>query len=874
MKPFTTIAIPHTDILEGRLTEDVFAADLWEVFKNRGPEDYRNPDVFFRKTFLTTGMKNLLNVAERRLKGLGGDPVIQLQTPFGGGKTHSLIALYHKAKEWKVNVVVIDGTALDPKEDTLWGEIEKQLTGKIEKFKGLTPPGKEKLRLLFEANQPLLILMDEVLQYTTKAAGIKVGDSTLAAQVLAFIHELTGVVKSLDKSLLVLTLPSSLLEHYDESAEKLFQQVQKIVGRMEKVYTPVQDEEVASVIRKRLFSSLNEKEAKENIEEFLEYAEKERLLPKSTEISEYREKFLKSYPFQPEVIDVLYQRWGSFVTFQRTRGVLRLLSLVVFSLKDSKNPFIRLGDFDLANEEIRRELIKHIGSQYDSVIASDITATDSGAKKVDRNLGGAYLPYRFGTKIATTIFLYSFSGIGKGGTTLAEIKLSCAEVGTPSSIIVEAVSKLKEKLFFLQSDGVIFFSDQPNLNRILLTRMENISDEDLKTEERKVLESILTKRYFEIYLWPQNTKDVPDTRALKLIILDSQNEEKCREFLEKHGERPRVNRNTMIFVCPLNSERTSFNEFLRRKMAWEMIEKDETLGLTTQQKKEVRQKVEESRREIKRKLRDLYRIVYLPLKEGFKEFNLGISTVGVAIYIDKEVMEKLRDEGEILEKLSPLVLKEKYLKNKEYVHVKNIFESFYKTPGQIRIKSEDVLKECIRNGVKEGLFGYGTLEDGKPICHHFREEVTPELIEEEILIKPELCAVEGIPKEEYESYIRKLDEVRHEDQLEEIIEEIPWESLSQEQKTSLEAKIEEKRKEVIRIPKKEYKTISLLLNVSSGKLSDVVRIVNYIKSKFNKVGIKVEISAQEGKITPEEYKEKIEEAINQSQIEIEKKEMK
>ena len=402
--------------------------------------------------------------------------------------------------------------------------------------------------------------------------------------------------------------------------------------------------------------------------------------------------------------------------------------------------------------------------------------------------------------------------------------------------------------------------------------MENISDEDLKIEERKVLESILTKRYFEIYLWPQNTKDVPDTRALKLIILDSQNEEKCREFLEKHGERPRVNRNTMIFVCPLNSERTSFNEFLRRKMAWEMIEKDETLGLTTQQKKEVREKVEESRREIKRKLRDLYRIVYLPLKEGFKEFNLGISTVGVAIYIDKEVMEKLRDEGEILEKLSPLVLREKYLKNKEYVHVKNIFESFYKTPGQIRIKSEDVLKECIRNGVKEGLFGYGTLEDGKPICHHFREEVTPELIEEEILIKPELCAVEGITKEEYESYIQKLDEVHHEDHLEEIIEEIPWDSLSQEQKTSLEAKIEEKRKEVIRIPKKEYKTISLLLNVSSGKLSDVVRIVNYIKSKFNKVGIKVEISAQEGKITPEEYKEKIEEAINQSQIEIEKEE--
>ncbi len=875
MKPFTTIAIPHQDILEGRLTEDIFAADLWDVFRNRGPEDYRNSYVFFKKTFLTSGMKNLLNVAEKRLKGLGGDPVIQLQTPFGGGKTHSLIALYHKAKEWKVNVVVIDGTALDPREETLWGEIEKQLSGKIDRFNGLVSPGREKLRLLFEAKQPLLILMDEILHYTVKAAGVKVQDSTLAAQVLAFIHELTDVIKSLDKSLLVLTLPSSLLEHYDENAEKLFQQIQKIIGRMEKVYTPVQDEEVSSIIRKRLFSNVDEKEAKENIEEFLEYVEKEGILPKSIEISNYRERFLKSYPFQPEVIDVLYQRWGSFVTFQRTRGVLRLLSLVVHSLKDSKNPFIRLGDFDLANEEIRRELIKHIGPQFDSVIAADITGSDAGCKKVDKNLGGAYLAYHFGTKIARAIFLYSFSGIGRGGATLTEIKLSCAEIGTPSSIIVEALSKLKESLFYLQFNDRIYFSDQPNLNLILLTRMENISDDDLKVEERKVLEDILTKKYFEIYIWPQNTKDIPDTKALKLIILNNQNKEKCREFLERCGEHPRVNRNTMIFICPSDSERPSFNDFLRRKMAWEMIEKDESIGLTPQQRKEVAKEIETNKREIKRKLRDLYRFIYLPSKDDFKEFNLGISTVGVSINLDKEVMEKLKSEKEIVEKLDPLVIKEKYLKHKDYVNVKNICETFYKTPGEVRISSDDLLRECIRNGIKEGLFGLGTLDDGKPVCRHFKEDFTPKLVEEEILINAQLCLPQKVlTEEEFESYLRKLEEVSSESALEKISKEIPWESLSSEQKTNLEAKIAAKREEFGRLPKPEYKGITLLLNVPSGKLSDVVRIVNYIKSKFRKVGVKVEISAEEGNMTEEEYKEKIEEAINQSQIEIEREEIK
>lgn len=269
MKPFSSIAIPHKNILEGKLTMDVFAADLWEVFKGRAPTEYQNPEVFFRKTYITAGLRNLLEVAQKRLKGEGGDPVIQLQTPFGGGKTHALIALYHKAAEWKANVVVIDGTALDPKDVTTWEELERQLVGSIERLKGKTSPGKEKLREVLEAHQPVLILMDEILEYITKAAGEKVGDSNLASQVLAFIIELTGAVKTLDRSLLLLSLPSSVLERYGKDAEEAFQQLQKITGRVEKVYEPVHEEEINPVIRRRLFSSIDEKEAKRVVDEFL-----------------------------------------------------------------------------------------------------------------------------------------------------------------------------------------------------------------------------------------------------------------------------------------------------------------------------------------------------------------------------------------------------------------------------------------------------------------------------------------------------------------------------------------------------------------------------------------------------------------------------
>ncbi|HID71466.1 MAG TPA: ATP-binding protein, partial [Thermoplasmata archaeon] len=269
MKPFIQMAIPHKDIREGKLTMDVFAADLWQVVKGTAPPEYQDNDLFFSKTYPTKGLKNILDRARSRLEGKSGDAVIQLQTPFGGGKTHALIALYHKAKEWGADVVVLDGTALNPKSTKLWEEIERQLTGKIEITKGNIAPGKDNLIKLIPTNQPVLILMDEILEYATKAAGVKVGDSNLASQTLAFIQELTGTVATVGKALLVVTLPSSVLEHYDENAERLYQQIQKVTGRMEKIYTPVEENEIESVIRKRLFQSIDEKEVKKVVEEFV-----------------------------------------------------------------------------------------------------------------------------------------------------------------------------------------------------------------------------------------------------------------------------------------------------------------------------------------------------------------------------------------------------------------------------------------------------------------------------------------------------------------------------------------------------------------------------------------------------------------------------
>jgi len=162
---------------------------------------------------------------------------------------------------------------------------------------------------------------------------------------------------------------------------------------------------------------------------------------------------------------------GSFPTFQRTRGVLRLLSLVIYSLRGSKNSYISLADFDLGTQEIRQELLKHIGPEYNSVIAADITDARAGALLVDSSLGKSYQGLNLGKRTATTIFMYSFSGGSERGTTIGHIKRSATTLHNPSSVIVDAIELLKQKLFYLQvSDGRFYFKNQPNINRIISPR--------------------------------------------------------------------------------------------------------------------------------------------------------------------------------------------------------------------------------------------------------------------------------------------------------------------------------------------------------------------------------------------------------------------
>jgi len=847
MTSFHTIAVPHKDILEGRLTLDVFAADLWEVNQGRGPDEYRDAETFFHKTYLTQGLQNLLDVVKRRLQGKGGDPVIQIQTPFGGGKTHALIAIYHKAQGWNAKRVVVSGTALSA-EDTLWGLMEKQLTGKIERFSGRIAPGKEAIRGLLADHQPVILLMDEVLEYVTKAAGVKVEESTLAGQTMAFVQELTEAAGSLSKTCLVVTLPSSIVEHYDERAEKLFQQLQKVAGRVEKIYTPVQEDEITQIIRRRLFSDLDEAGAKEVVRGFMAYAEKEGIIPEGVEPSQYRDRFLASYPFMPEVVNILYHRWGSFPTFQRTRGVLRLLSLVIHSLKAGSRPWISLADFDLGNQEIRQELLKHIGAEYNGIIASDITDPGSGAKKVDGSLGGAYQGLNLGTRAGATIFLYSFSGAQEQGVTPSEVKRCATTLENPASAIAEAVDQLRDLLFFMQREGNrYFFSNQPNLNRVRLVKMENIQAPELREEEKTLLRAVIKGGKLKTFLWEENPTTIPDASDLKLVILEREDRDLMREMVDKKGQGPRVNKNTLFFLCPLESERSNFAKALKSKMADERIQGDKNLALTEDQKKQIKKDLKRAESTISESLRRCYRMVFIPTRDGFKEEDLGIPTYGEEKSLVQEVYEKLRSDGEILEKIAPLVLKEKYLMDRDYVLTEQLYQAALRTPGESRPVDTSVFENGIGDGVRMGLFGLGELQDDTPVCRAFKEHTVVALAGKEILISEAVCR-EQRKKEDHPQEPITINVVN------------PPETTPEKKPA-----VGDKGGGVV-YEENALDKIELKFSVPKGKVSNIMGVMNLLQSKFST--LEISLTARDGKMSQQDYEEKIEETFTQLGIKL------
>ena len=522
LKPWREVVTPHADVASGRYQQAEFAADLWQVHMGEGSDEYRDPVEFFRRTFLTESLQRLLAGGIQRLGGQGGDPVVQLQTNFGGGKTHSMLALYHlfsgaQATDLAgidavmadadatalpaVRRVVLVGNKISPgnpvtKPDgtvvcTLWGELAYQLGG-AEAYARLaaddqraTNPG-DTLRALFNDYGPCLVLIDEWVAYARQlhdAADLPGGSFETQ---FTFAQALTEAARAAERCLLLISLPASDttgsphtqaedVEVGGIRGREALDRLRNVVGRVESSWRPASAEEGFEIVRRRLFEPLAGSDAFKQRDltarAFAElYQSQKDEFPPECRTADYERRIQAAYPIHPEIFDRLYTDWSTLVKFQRTRGVLRLMAAVIHSLweKGDRNPLILPSMVPIDDARVQFELTRYLSDNWVPIIAGDIDGANSLPLRIDgeiTNLG----KLRATCRVARTIYLGSAptAGATQRGIEDRRVKLGCVMPGESPQVFGDAIRRLAAAATYLYQDGPRYwYATQPTVTKL------------------------------------------------------------------------------------------------------------------------------------------------------------------------------------------------------------------------------------------------------------------------------------------------------------------------------------------------------------------------------------------------------------------------
>ena len=564
---------PHPDVAQGRYRNAEFAADLAQVARGEGSFEYRDPVEFFARTYVTEGMKGLLVQSVRRVTGKDGEPVIQLKTAFGGGKTHSMLALYHllrgKAPLEKiptvrpvleeagvghlpaVHVAVLVGTALDPSRsrrpqnlpgvtiNTLWGEMAAQLALSAgsprlydivkEADKKRVSPGSEALKRLFDACGSCLILMDELVAYAKRIYGVNGLPAGSFDNFISFIQEITEAARASKSSLVVASIPESDIEVGGEAGKTALEAIEHTFGRMEAIWKPVAASEGFEVVRRRLFLDCKNPSAREMVCSHFSalYRENPTDFPLEVREVEYRNRLLACYPIHPEVFDRLYEDWATLERFQRTRGVLRLMAAVIHELWMGSDAglLIMPGSLPLDVSAVRDELTRHLPEGWNSLVDREVDGKRSVPWQQDKNVlrYGKVLASR---RVARTIMLGSAPTVRQQnvrGIEASRIRLGVVQPGEQIAVFNDALGSLQNSLAYLYTNpsGDRFWYDtRPTLRKTVEDRATQFSASEVEYEiERRMKKLRLESPFKGIHICPASSLDVPDDQTVRLVIL-------------------------------------------------------------------------------------------------------------------------------------------------------------------------------------------------------------------------------------------------------------------------------------------------------------------------------------------------------------------
>ncbi|MEQ8225305.1 MAG: DUF499 domain-containing protein, partial [Candidatus Eremiobacterota bacterium] len=643
LKPWYQVVKLHTDIRDGNFSNDQFAARLHDVLIKDKNSEYTNPRLFFDRTHITAGLESLLKEVIDRIEGTGNTPpVLQILTPFGGGKTHALLALYHVIRNGKelenhaslgclmlsrgkntlpeAPVAVIDGNQLgaDPfkypdgtEVKTLWGHIAFQLIGKNgykiveENDRTLRCPSGETIDRLLSSCGKGLILLDEIVNYMESAATVEVLDSTLLSQTRTFLQILTQNAGKHPNFVISATLPKSHLEVHGKASKDELERMKKIFSRVQNLREPVEGEEIYEIIRRRLFADTGKSSLHQDIANAYMIDYKNRTnLPEEVKKTDYQEKLVKAYPFHPFLIDIFLRHVATNPGFQKTRGALRLLGLVVSDLwkKKRSDALIHAGDVDLNNNEIKNELVELIDPEYRNVLEADLTGKGANAILVDKENGGDHEIYAVAQGLATVAFLYTLEkGNNSVGASENELHLGLSRPELNKSVIFDSMRTIEDKLHFISVDGERYkFTVKPNLTRIIFDeKTRGVTEDDINKRLEKEIDNRIGRTPFDTRQWIESYMDVPDTAYPKLIVFplkyiwgDTFNVKDSEKFAldisEHAGQGRRIFRNTLIFLFPDYKEITVLSEAIRELLALEKVHiKKDKYNLSKQQSQQL-----------------------------------------------------------------------------------------------------------------------------------------------------------------------------------------------------------------------------------------------------------------------------------------------
>ena len=785
LTPWREVVVPHQDVRGGDYQQAEFAADLWQVHLGQGAPEYRDAAEFFRRTYLTDSLTQLLGGAVRRLAGGGGDPVVQLQTNFGGGKTHAMLALYHLfsgtapgelpgmdavlpetgvSELPAVKRVVLVGNRISPgnpvtKDDgtqvrTLWGELAWQLglaAGGVEEARRAydrvradderaTNPGDE-LRVLLNEYGPCLILIDEWVAYARQLHDE--GDLPAGSfeTQFSFAQALTESAKLAANCLLVVSLPASDASDSDRPqaddsevggvrGRSALSRLSNVIGRVESSWRPASAEESFEIVRRRLFQPITEREkfaTRDNVARaFCDlYRASDQEFPSECAETDYEKRIAAAYPVHPEIFDRLYSDWSTLPSFQRTRGVLRLMAAVIHSLWETndRNPLILPANIPLDDSRVLFELTRYLPENWVPVIDADIDGANSLPQRLDAevpNLG----KYGACRRVARSIYLGSAPTPQAANRGLEDrrVKLGCAMPGESPSVFGDAMRRMGSAATYLYQDGVRYwYSTQPTVAKLAEGRAEERrrrKDElhqDVETELRKNLQE--RGDFNAVHPFPASGHEVQDDMDARLVVLrpdhahvrDEKPESRAlvaaKSILASRGNQPRLFQNALVFLAADETRLQDLEQAVSLHQAWQFIVEDQVnLNLPPQQVRQAEAQRDAAAGAVETRIGETYQWLLAPSQktpdDPVEWLAIRLSGQGS---LAERVSRRMRSDELLVNGFAPTRLRMELDKiplwRGDHVAVGQLLEDFARYIYLPRLQEPAVLLEAIQRGL-------------------------------------------------------------------------------------------------------------------------------------------------------------------------------